>query len=158
MMEEQSIKKSTIVTIVIVLLVIVGGTSAWLQYGRGTDKTPTGDVVEDVETMRITAKHQFKNGKHIIAGEVNLPTPCYVLDTQAIVAESYPEQVTVAFTATTGADMCAQVITTERFKVEFTASKDASIKATWNGAPAILNLIPAGENEDLTNFEVFIKG
>ena len=41
---------------------------------------------------------------------------------------------------------------------DFTASEKATIKATWNGKPAILNLIPADPNEDLNNFELYIKG
>jgi len=145
---------------VIVLILIVLGTWVWVKYGDNLGKSPVTDTetVDETPTMSITAKHQFKNGKHIIAGEVNLPTPCYVLDTQAMVAESMPEQVTIAFTSTTQGEICAQVVTTERFKVDFTASKEASIKATWNGKPATLNLIPAGENEDLNNFEIFLKG
>ena len=36
--------------------------------------------------------------------------------------------------------------------------ENAMIKATWNGQPVELNLIPSGATEDLTNFEIFIKG
>ena len=106
----------------------------------------------------ITAKHQFKNGMHIIAGEVDLPTPCHLLTTTAQIAESYPEQVTINFTTKESGEVCAQVITPNRFKIEFTASENAVIKARWNGQPVELNLIPAGANEDLTNFEIYIKG
>lgn len=121
---------------------------------------PMNEPADSVKPMdeRITAKHQFKNGTHIIAGELNQPTPCYVLSTDARVAESYPEQVTIAFTSKTSGDICAQVITADRFKVEFAASENAVIKATWNGNPVELNLIPAGANENLDNFDVFIKG
>ena len=151
--------------IVGVILVIALGTWGYIKYSNRNTALPTeNNQTDDTSSMRITAKHQFKpgvsvnSGEHIIAGEIDLPTACYVLGTNAIVAESMPEQVTIAFTATTQGDVCAQVITTERFKVNFTASKDAVIKATWNGKPAILNLIPAGANEDLDNFEIFIKG
>ncbi len=153
---DQGIKKGTIITILIAIVILVGGTWAWVKFYK-SDEVNTPIVQDDEPIMDITAKHQFKDGKHIIAGEVNLPTPCYVLDTQAMVAESMPEQVTIAFSATTQGEMCAQVITVDRFKVEFSASKDAVIKATWNGKPAKLNLIPAGADEDLDNFEIFIK-
>ncbi len=157
-MENQSIKKHTVIWWIVAILVILLGTWAWFHY-KSTKVPPTGDVLaEETETMRIDAKHQFKNGTHIVAGQVNLPTPCYVLDAKASVAESAPEQVTIAFTASTSAEQCAQVVTPERFKVQFSASAEAKIKATWNGKPAILNLIPAGADEDLTNFELFIKG
>jgi hypothetical protein len=160
-MEDTSIKRSTVITTLVVIVLLLGGTWAWVKYAqKGVVLVPPEEVVTNDPSAvnRINAKHQFKDGKHIIAGEVNLPTPCYVLGTQAVVAESYPEQVTIAFTAKTGTEVCTQVVTTERFKVDFTASKEATIKATWNGVPIILNLIPAGQNEDLANFELFIKG
>ena len=153
---DQGIKKGTIVTTLIVIIILIGGTWSWVKFYK-SDEGDVPLVQNDEPIMDITAKHQFKDGKHIIAGEVNLPTPCYILDTEAVVAESYPEQVTLKFIATTQAEMCAQVITVDRFKVEFNASKDAVIKATWNGKPAKLNLIPAGTDEDLNNFEIFIK-
>ncbi len=163
-MEDQSIKKSTIGIIIAIVLIVLLGTWAYVKYGttlldpKGAETEEVAGATDESAIGRITAKHQWKNGTHIVAGEVNLPTPCYVLETEARIAESMPEQVTLAFTATTGTDVCAQVITPERFKIDFKASKDATIKATWNGEPVILNLIPAGENEDLANFELFIKG
>ena len=157
---DESIKKGTVITIIVLLLLIVSGAWVWNKYSSKPNPNPEvlGEANDQTPEMTITAKHQFKAGKHIIAGDVNLPTPCYLLDTKASVAESYPEQVTIAFTATTQGEVCAQVITTERFKVDFTASEGATIKATWDGKPAILNLIPAGPGEDLNNFELYIKG
>ena len=159
---DESIKKGTVVTIVVIILVIVLGGWVWSKYVSKTNQTLKEETQTQIENqspvMRITAKHQFKNAKHIIAGEVDLPTACYVLDAKASVAGSASEQVTIAFTAQTQGDLCAQVITAERFKIDFGASKDAVLKATWNGKPAILNLIPAGAGEDLNNFELFIKG
>lgn len=108
--------------------------------------------------ITITAKHQFEDGHHIVAGELDLPTPCHILDWNVVVAESYPEQVTINFTETTQADTCAQVITPARFKVEFDATGTAAISATVNGKPAVLNLIPAEPGEDLNDFEIYIKG
>ncbi len=139
------------------MLVIAGGSWFYFKYVRATPY-PTPAVTDETPEMEITAKHQWKNGTHIVAGDVNLPTPCYILNTNAVVAESYPEQVTINFVASTQGEACAQVVTTERFKVDFQASEKAIIKATWNGKPAKLNLIPAGPNEDLNNFELFLKG
>ncbi len=160
MNENDSIKKGTIITIVVILILLLVGGWVWVKYKDTWFKktAPSGQVQGAESEMEITAKHQFKNGKHIVAGEVNLPTPCYVLGTEATVAQSMPEQITLKFTATTHGDMCAQVITVERFRFDFSASQNAVIKATWNGKPAKLNLIPAGANEDLTNFEIFLKG
>lgn len=157
MEQQEGMKKGTVITVVVILALILAGTWGWVTF-RDVKVEPEvkGEVTENIPD--ITAKHQFKSGKHIVAGEIDLPTPCYLLDTDAIIAESMPEQVTLRFTATTQAEMCAQVVTTERFRIDFTASQNAVIKATWNGKPAKLNLIPAGPNEDLTNFEIFLKG
>src|SRR3989344_5090564 len=122
------------------------------------DSTGTSNEPSEPVHETITAKHQFKNGKHIIAGDVNMPTPCHILTTSAQVAESFPEQVTIQFVSRTSGEFCAQVITPARFKVEFTASENATVKATWNGQPVSLNLIPALPTDDLDNFELFIKG
>ncbi|MFA5842023.1 MAG: hypothetical protein WC835_03665 [Candidatus Paceibacterota bacterium] len=106
----------------------------------------------------ITAKHQYKNGNHIVAGEANLPTPCHTLVTNPEVVGSSPEQVTINFISTTNSDVCAQTVTTARFKVNFKASEQAVIKATWNGQPVALNLIPVSADEDLNDFQIYMKG
>ena len=155
---------SKTVTIVIIIIVILIGfyfwaPDSWKFWQETPVATNNGDVLGDaVAHERITAKHQFKNGTHIVAGQVNSPTPCHLVTTSARVAESFPEQVTIDFKETSSGEICAQVVTTNRFKIDFQASENATIKATWNGQPVELNLIPAGANEDLINFEIFIKG
>lgn len=162
--------KTTISIIIVLLLVILGTTyvafapDSWRFWQSppkvdvGTDDTKKDVVDPSFPEQRINAKHQFKFGKHVVAGEVNLPTACYTLSTFVRIAETYPEHVTLNFVAETSGDVCAQVVTTERFKIDFTASDKAVISAMWNGKPIELNLINAGPNEDLTNFELFIKG
>jgi len=130
----------------------------WREDGTQSPIGNNNDVKNNEPLERITAKHQYKNGTHIIAGEINLPTPCHILTSEVRIAESYPEQVTIAFAYKSSAEMCAEVITPARFKVEFKAAEKASINATLNGKAVILNLIPAGPNEDLNDFELFIKG
>ena len=104
----------------------------------------------------ITAKHQFKAGKHILTGEVNLAAVCYSLTTNTQIAESYPEQVTINFITTKKpGDVCAQVISPAQFKVEFSASEKASIKATWNGEPVELKLVPVASDAPPLDFEIY---
>ena len=154
--------KKTIVIVVILAVLVIGLTLYWQFFGSNSVKNQGAQVINSQQnqedTVIVTGVHQFKGGRHIIAGEVDLPTPCHVLNHTVIVAESFPEQVTIAFeTETDGSDLCAQMITSSRYKVEFSASENAVMKATWNGAPAQLNLIPAATGEDLNNFDVFIK-
>lgn len=141
-------------------VVIVLGMFAFAQYKKSLIKEspePEVPIVEE-EAMRIDAKHFFIDGTHTIAGEIMMPTPCDLLETHAIVRESMPEQVTIAFEVVNNSEICAQVVTAQRFKVDFAASEQASIDATYRGKPAILNLIPAGPGESPEDFEVFIKG
>jgi hypothetical protein len=151
--------RNIIITAAVLAALVLGVSGLiWWKYKDGMPTNNAVATVNDEDTVSITAKHQFKDGTHIVAGDVNLPTPCYVLNTEARVAESQPEQVTLVFTTQTEPNVCAQVVTTERFKIDFKADENATITATWNGKPAKLNLIPAGADEDLSNFELFIKG
>lgn len=106
----------------------------------------------------IDAKHFYINGVHTVAGEILMPTPCDLLNWDTRVAESMPEQATIAFTVVNRADTCAQTVTPMRFKAEFTASEQASIRATLMGREVTLNLIPPGPGETPEDFEVYIKG
>ena len=149
----------------VVIVALLFGVSYYLSQNREELKIGEsqlgevdGDVQVDVPRATITAKHQYRNGTHIIAGEIEVPTPCHILETDVIIRESFPEQVTVRFTVSTQAEICAQVITPARFKVEFEASERASILGTLNGEPVIFNLIEAGSDENLDEFELFIKG
>lgn len=114
---------------------------------------------ETAEVRTITAKHQFATGTHVIAGETDVPTPCHRLETTAFFKNGTQNEVEIRFDASMAeGEICAQVITPARFKVEFEAPEDAILTATWNGQPATLNLIPATAEENLDDYEVFIKG
>ena len=110
------------------------------------------------EITRITAKHFFIDGVHTFVGEIPFPTPCDLLESSSSVAESFPEQVTLDFTVINNSDMCAQVETVQRFKVEAQASAEATVQARFMGRPVELNLVPAAEGETPDDFELFIKG
>ena len=149
----------------VVIVALLFGVSYYISQSSDELKTGEsqigdidGDVNVDVPRVTITAKHQYRNGTHIIAGEIEVPTPCHLLETNVIIKESFPEQVTVQFEVGTQAEICAQVITSARFKVEFKVSENARISGTLNGKPVILNLIEASSEEDLDKFELFIKG
>ncbi len=126
-----------------------------------TEETPaeTTDTVDPYANItRVTAKHFYIDGVHTLVGEIDMPTPCDLLESAATVAESFPEQVSINFSVVNTADMCAQVITPQRFKVSATASDAATFSATFMGRPIELNLVPAAEGETPDDFELFIKG
>lgn len=107
---------------------------------------------------RIDAKHFYIDGVHTIAGELSMPTPCDLLETSSLVAESYPEQVTFNFDVINNAEFCAQVVTPQRFMVSATASAEARFRAVFEGREVDLNLIEAEPGETPEDFELFIKG
>jgi hypothetical protein len=131
----------------------VASTTAW----ENTPAEKPEPIVITEKTV-VTAKHAYANGVHTIAGEVPLPTPCHVLEAAAKVsADKKTVVVELASSMKTG-DVCAQVITPARFKVTARAAKNAHITATLNGQEITLNLMEAGPNENLDNFELYIKG
>jgi len=107
---------------------------------------------------RIDAKHFFIDGEHTVVGEILMPTPCDLLNWDTTIQESFPETVTIDFSIINNAEVCAQVVTAQRFKVSFDASADATIRATLEGRILEVNLIPALPDESPDDFEVFIKG
>ncbi len=106
----------------------------------------------------VTAKHAYQKGTHSIAGDLPLPNPCYILDASAHASDD-KKQIFVEFVSSTKTDeMCAEVITTARFKVSIKALRDAKITGMFNGQEIVLNLIEAMPDENLDNFELYIKG
>lgn len=154
----------TIVLFIVMFALIVVGMFLF-TYLHTKDQTeeilvpePTASTTNTYGITRIDGKHFFVDGVHTIVGELALPTPCDLLTTDSIIAESYPEQVTFAFSVVNTTDVCAQVITNQRFKIEAQASKDAYLKATFMGTPVELNLVEAAPGETPESFELFIKG
>lgn len=165
--------QKSITLIVILFLLIVAGmfVFAYLQQNEVVEDStieepanPDADVDADntpdqyPSITRVNATHYYIDGTHTLVGEINMPTPCDLLEAEATVMESMPEQIRIDFSVINNADMCAQVITPQRFKVSVEASPDATFSAVFMGRPVELNLIPAAPGEVPEDFEVFIKG
>ena len=123
--------------------------------------TPEPTVEEDkyAHIDRIDGKHFYSDGVHTVVGEVPMPTPCDLLEVDAIVRESYPEQIQLDFSVLNNAEFCAEVVTPQRFKISASAhSPDADFRARFNGRSIELNLTPALPGETPEDFELFIKG
>jgi len=158
-------QKSIILVVILFVLLIVGMfTYATLKKAELNQPPQTIDTDEQllddpyVYIARIDGTHYFIDGVHTIVGEIEMPTPCDLLEVDAIVQESYPEQVILDFTVINTSEMCAQVVTSQRFKVSASASSEAQFSARLMGREVELNLTPAPEGESPDDFEVFIKG
>jgi hypothetical protein len=161
--------QKSIILIVVLFALLVGGMFMYAHLKQNeianpnTNDDPEPAVGEETPNEypgieRITATHFYEDGTHTLVGEVNMPTPCDLVETEATVMESMPEQVRVDFTVVNNADTCAQVVTPQRFKVSADASETATFSATFAGREVELNLVPAPEGESPEDFELFIKG
>jgi len=156
--------KKTVTLFIAALVLIVIGMFTFAYVKRADIEKQVPEDRQPVEASaydgieRIDAKHFYIDGVHTLAGEILMPTPCDLLEHEVVVRESYPEQVSVGFTVINNADICAQVVTPQRFLVSFSGAAEASIDATLQGRNVILNLIPAAEGETPDDFELYIKG
>lgn len=115
-----------------------------------------GDAYSNIEL--ITAKHFYIDGVHTLAGEVAMPTPCDLLEAEANVQESDPEQIQVEFNVVNNAEFCAEVVTPARFMVSAEAGEEATFDATFEGRAVELNLVEAEPGETPEEYELYIKG
>ncbi len=157
-------KKREIVLSVALLVTIILGMFVYtylaqqkLVVAPEVPTTPT-PVANNYGITQIDATHFYIDGVHTIVGEISLPTPCDLLTYQSSVAESMPEQITYQFAVINNSDMCAQVVTTQRFRIEATASEMATHKATFMNAFVELNLRQAAPGETPEAFELYQKG
>lgn len=84
-------------------------------------------VVEDKETLSIT--HSFSDGMHTYTGWVTTPTPCYTVSTDGVVAESFPEQISIEITLTPTGEVCPAVLDSKSFEIEAGASEAAILRS-----------------------------
>lgn len=124
-------------------LTIIAMLSIFLA-GCTTTETPVQDdtLVDSEEPIEINVNVNLEDSGLVmdanyseqflwtykVSGDV--PTPCHDIITEAIVAESYPEQVTVTARITDELSedaFCTQVITKKEAFGEFTATEAASI-------------------------------
>lgn len=157
-------QKSVIISIVLFVLIVLGMfTFAYLkrsevaQTPTPQNEQPQGEV-KYADITRITAKHFFIDGVHTFAGEIPMPTPCDLLEGDARVMESSPEQIVLDFNVLNNAEFCAEQVTNQRFKVTASASEAATVRATFMGRDVELNLVPPDAGETPDDFELFIKG
>jgi len=157
--------QAKIFVVVIFLLVVAGmftfatlkKTEIQEEVIADTQEQPSAEV-KYASITRVDAKHYYIDGVHTLAGEIAMPTPCDLLEVNALVMESYPEQIAIDFDVINNAQFCDQIITAQRFKVSAPASSEATFSAKFMGREVDLNLIPAGEGETPEDFELFLKG
>jgi hypothetical protein len=91
-----------------------------------TDEEEFGTIEEDGYTLEYVYEGESA-WSYTVRGQV--PTPCYETEVDAVVAESFPEQVTVRLTLTPPDDsvVCIQVTRDFEASGEFSASEEALV-------------------------------
>lgn len=159
-------QRAILAAVLLFFLIIVGMfVFAYLKRSELTQVIPgpvsqrQTEVKEPETAKRIDVKHFFVDGVHTIAGEIAMPTPCDLLETNAVIFGSEPQRAILSFgVINESGGQCAQVVTRQRFKISFNAGEDVAIEALYEGQVAILNFIEAGKDESPDDFELFIKG
>lgn len=153
---------TTYILIALFALVIAGmfGFAAYQKKQMANEPAPTETETDQYAGItRVDAKHFYQNGLHTIVGEIPLPTPCDILGaTGAAGLEDGKPVIDIDFTVTNNAEMCAQVVTPQKFMVSVEAGPNPDFHAHFNERDIELNIIPAAPGETPESFELFLKG
>jgi hypothetical protein len=150
--------------IVVAAAGLFGYTMYTNKYQGSEEATTTVQNVDDLQVAPeiITAQHQFKNGKHVIAGELSLPTPCHTLTAEPFFIGQGSSTVEVRFNTSapqSTSTVCAQVVTAKKFQVTFDGPPKPSITAQINNNPAQFNFIEVPANQKLEGVsDEYFKG
>lgn len=122
--------------LLLVVLIVIGGGIYYLYIQREKtplveetpDATPIAEEARSYDNLNLEYDYLGDNiWRYKVTG--TLPNPCYEISTEAIVAESYPEQVTIRSVVTEPDEdmVCAQVIQEVYEEGEFQASEEALV-------------------------------
>lgn len=99
----------------------------------------------------IRALYKYQENTHTLIGEIELPNPCYEINTN-ISKEGNETEIEITKQMDTDM-MCAQVITSKRFRVDFEGERDDLIIASLDGDLVNLNIFEFPADEDLEKAE-----
>ena len=162
-MENDNKKKIAVGIAIIALILILGGFYYSYKTNKGNEETfnPDEESTRGIDSGAVEVvdiRHQYKDGVHTYAGEINLATPCDSVEVTAVKDTTNLSNVTLQFTSTSTEEVCAQVITARRFKVSFEGGEDVNVRGMLNGRELRLNVFEVPSGEDLESFEVDVKG
>jgi hypothetical protein len=102
-----------------------GGNKSSSTSSVSSGSQPDKTLTEDGVTATLYYQH---NGTWMFDVDTELPTPCYTLEAEALVAESYPEQIQIQATISNPdpSKICTQVITPKQVSGTVNASENAT--------------------------------
>lgn len=126
--------KAAIIGISIFAVLAIIAFSVWFEVEplySNKSQTPTQTnlptVSDDNGPFELVATYQG-NSNWTYKVTAQLPNPCVKATVETIIAESYPEKVTVQVKTSNTGEICAQVIQNFNFESTFSASEKASIR------------------------------
>lgn len=149
-----------------VLVIIVAGLfvytliSAPTEVVREESNASSSPTEVQTDGMLLTAKHQFLDGVHTVVGTAQVPTSCHRLIAEPFSLKNEEDDavlIEIRFSTLLEGEACPHELYEVPFRVTFEAPENAILSATWNGAPARLNLVPVGPGESIED-ELYIKG
>jgi len=159
-------KKNWIILVLLIFALLIGVIFHNMYKANKLDQQAVDrqQAIEDVlqhSNITINTKHQYRDGVHTFLGTFETPTPCYSYNTKVLEKDGFKE-IAISYQEThdeTGeAVICAQVITERQFKVSFEGSETDDVVATLNGVLVNLNIFEVGEDENIEDVEIYIKG
>ena len=100
-----------------------------------SDADDDGNPNDDPDTngKQVALDFTYEDGKYLYTGTVQKPAPCDSVEVDAVIRESFPEQVTLQITTQASDQICIQVISEEEIEGEIQVSEQAMIEVTYNG-------------------------
>lgn len=158
---------TTAIAVIVLFTVAAIALFLYILLNTPHDVRPSAEVQQDSDTLvstlarddvLITAKQQYVNGTHTIAGSVTVPTPCHGVSAEPFLDNDGTSTVAeIRLSTVLEGENCPNVSSDTSFRVIFDAPEDIVIRAVWDGSPVRLNLLPLGPDESFDE-EFFFKG
>ncbi|HRY30924.1 MAG TPA: hypothetical protein P5328_00835 [Candidatus Paceibacterota bacterium] len=153
-------------SIIVAVVVILAFTAVAIYSQERADKIDYSlerqkalDEVSNRPNITVNTKHQYKDGRHIYLGYLEVPSPCYSHNVEIKKSEEITEiAITYQEDPSAKSENCIQMITEKTFKVSFEGAEDEDIIATLNGETVNLNQFEIDPDEDIEEADIFIKG
>ncbi|MBU1119995.1 hypothetical protein KKA50_02280 [Patescibacteria group bacterium] len=118
-------KKVILISVIALLLIVVSGIFVYL-YLQNKNQQSSKEINQNNFTLTYTYKGN-NNWEYTVDG--TLPTPCFSANTEALVMESYPEQVKIQVKTLedTNVEICSTVLKEYTYSGTFNASSKATV-------------------------------
>lgn len=148
-----------IIAVIILLIVLGAGVYGYEAISKKSIVESPSALEESNESLPILdIKEQYRDGKFTFAGDVQAPTPCNTVTSEAVLNGDNSYQIQITIKDLPQDAVCADVITDKEYSVTFEASQNAQISATINEKPYELNRFSVPLDQDINTYELHIKG